>query len=62
MKEGPMEATERAMALKVFDELAEARDYVRCGDPMILGHILNPRRQHPAVTFFIAWVMPLDRI
>lgn len=62
MKPEAMEATERAMALKVFDEILEARDQMRCGDPMILGRIRNPWRGRPDVTFFIAWVMPLDRI
>lgn len=56
-----MKATEKAMALQVFDEIGEARDAAQgCGDPMILGRILNPRRGRAAVTFFISWIMPLE--
>ncbi len=57
-----MDATARAMADKVFDEMLQARDWASCGDPMVLGRIRNPRPGHPDVTFFIASVMPLDRI
>lgn len=56
-----MDATGRAMALKVFDEMLLARDYASCGDPMILGRILNPVRNRPDATFFVAWALPLDR-
>lgn len=62
MRPQVMEATERAMAIRVFDEILEARDRMRCGDPMILGRLRNPLPNRPDVTFFIAWVMPLDRI
>ena len=52
-----METTERALSLKLFDEVGIARDHKvgRRGDPMILGRLRNPRANHPDVTFFIAW-------
>ena len=62
MKPEAMDATGKAMALKLFDEILECRDAARCGDPMVLGRIRNPRAGRPDLTFFIAWVMPLDRI
>lgn len=62
MKPEAMDATGRAMAFKLFDEMIECRDWARCGDPMVLGRIRNPRQGRPDVTFFVAWVMPLDRI
>ena len=54
-------ATEKAMALEVFDEIGIARDWRAGGDPMILGRILHPKRNSAAATFFIAWQVPLGR-
>ena len=62
MQPETMNAAGNAMALGIFDEILQARDETACGDPMVLGRILNPRTSRPDVTFFIAWVMPLDRI
>lgn len=62
MSQEAMQATERAMATKIFDEIMEARDWSGRGDPMILGRLRNPRQGRPSVTFFIAWIMPLDRL
>lgn len=55
-----MEATSRAMALKVFDDLGMLpADYKRNPDPMIIGRIFDPRPNgyaaHKAVYFLIAW-------
>jgi hypothetical protein len=61
LKPQVMDATSRAMALKVFDQMIQARDYASCGDPMILGRILNPMPSRPDVTFFVAWALPLER-
>lgn len=56
-----MNATSKALARKLFDELGVVRDAAgttrgwKAGDPLILGRILHPGgRRH--VTFFIAWV------
>lgn len=53
-----MRATDRAMALKIFDQFgilpAEARSQKRAkGDPVIVGQLLDPRGR--VVTFMIAW-------
>lgn len=55
-----MEATSRAMALKVFDELGVLpQDMRRNPDPVIMGRIYEPKKttyHHPKViTFMIAW-------
>lgn len=55
-----MGAAERAQSLMIFDEIGLARDQAAgCGDPMILGRILNVGSK-PAATFFVAWALPLD--
>lgn len=53
-----MEATDRAMALKIFDEIgilpAETKSQTRAkGDPIIVGRLLDPRGR--VVSFMIAW-------
>lgn len=54
------EATDRAMALKVFDELG-VLPRVRAPDPVVCGRILVPNQtryrfaEPKAVTFFVAW-------
>lgn len=55
-----MEATTRAMALKVFDELGVLpQDYRRNPDPVIIGRIYDPRPAYygnrKAITFMLAW-------
>lgn len=61
-----MEATTRAMAIKVFDELGVLpQDYRRNPDPVIIGKIYEPLptqtensrnwRKGKAITFMIAW-------
>lgn len=58
----------KAAALKLFDEIGIAQDagnwgmQRRKGDPMLLGRLLNPRANRPAVTFFIAWAIDLRAI
>lgn len=46
-----------AMARKLFDEIGFAQDSTarRNGDPILLGRLLNPRKNRPAVTFFLGW-------
>lgn len=51
-----MQRTADAMESSVFDEIGVAQDArASKGDPIILGRILNPRRNAPAITFFIGW-------
>jgi hypothetical protein len=57
-----MEATQHAMALQVFDEIGVAVDSGRerwrgnrRGDPIILGRIRNPRKNHPDISLFLGW-------
>lgn len=49
-----LQATSRAMALKLFDQLA----VVQNGggrDPIVVGQLLDPRGQSRLTTFFVAW-------
>ncbi len=58
-----MEATSRAMALKAFDEMGilpagNPSSTTARGDPLILGHILDPRSttyHDKKITFIIGW-------
>jgi len=54
-----MEATERAMALKIFDEMGVLPDPHPKQDPLIVGRILDPRQTgygpQKFVTFIVAW-------
>lgn len=58
-----LEATERAMSLRIFDRIGIARGG-RKSDPIVLGQIINPKtraaygglRSNPiCVSFFVAW-------
>lgn len=59
-----MAAAGQAMALKVFDEIGmtEEWNHSRRGDPILLGRLLNPRRNSPSMTFFIGWYFDSRRI
>lgn len=48
-----LDATARAMALKVFDRIGVVRNGGR--DPIIVGQLLDPRGNRRMATFFIAW-------
>lgn len=57
-----MKATSHAMKLKIFDELGILRDTAiseKCGDPMIVGRIIDPRPVGysgiKCVSFIIGW-------
>ncbi len=54
-----MEITDRAMALKVFDEFGVLPSVKKKVDPMIVGRIIDPRptgyNPKKVVTFIIAW-------
>lgn len=51
-----MEATQKAMALNVFDQLGVIQ-HQRKRDPIIVGQIIDPRDRYRnrLVTFFVAW-------
>lgn len=50
-----------ALALKLFDEVGVAVNRNRSvkGDPILLGHLRNPKNGAPGVTFFLAWYYDL---
>jgi hypothetical protein len=49
-----LDATRRAMSLKIFDEMGIVQN--RSGrDPIIVGRLLDPRQTGRVVTFFVAW-------
>ena len=56
-----LDATARAMGLKVFDQLGVVRDngvnrtWGRSGDPIVVGQLIDPRGQGRGTTFFVAW-------
>jgi hypothetical protein len=49
-----LEATQKAMALKLFDEIGIVRQSSG-RDPIVCGIIKNPSRAFHQLTFFIAW-------
>lgn len=69
-----MEATARAMALKLFDRIGLAHNNaanssrrIRRSDPFVVGQILDPKRGHSSwsptlVTFFIAWWLDTEAL
>lgn len=51
-----LDATQRAMALKLFDVVGVVANQPGSGrDPIMVGQILDPRGNGRRVTFFIAW-------
>lgn len=66
MRPEVMDAAGKAMALKLFDDIAIADDEWRGADPMVLGRLHDPAstpsRPRPLLTFFIGWTLPLDRL
>lgn len=56
-----LEATARAMGLKLFDQFGIVRDngvrrqWPRRGDPIVVGQLIDPRGNGKGVTFFVAW-------
>lgn len=55
-----MDATQRAMALRIFDQIGIVHNQggiaaARRGDPIIVGQLQDPRGNGRGVTFFIAW-------
>lgn len=48
-----LEATERAMSLKIFDRIGVVTG--RKKDPVVVGQILHPKKYRDPINFFIAW-------
>lgn len=59
MKPVILESAARAMALKIFDEIGRVRNdggsFRSKADPILVGRLRDPRRNHSGATFFIAW-------
>lgn len=54
VKPAVLEATQRAMALKVFDQVGTVTN--QSGrDPIVVGRLLDPRGNGRCATFFVAW-------
>lgn len=56
-----LDATQRALALKIFDSIGVVRNggaggwVQRRGDPIVVGRVIDPRGNGRMVTFFVAW-------
>ena len=55
-----LEATSRAMALKLFDQMGVLPQFQAGGDPIVVGQILHPNSYGTPMTFFVAWWMNID--
>lgn len=55
VKPAVLEATTRAMALKVFDQMGVVRNDYPGKDPIVVGILLDPRGNRRRTTFFVAW-------
>ena len=54
VKPAILQATQRAMALRVFDEMGTVRNQAG-RDPIVVGRLLDPRGNGRCTTFFVAW-------
>jgi hypothetical protein len=54
VKPAILQATGRAMALRLFDEMGTVSNQVG-RDPIVVGRLLDPRGNRRCVTFFVAW-------
>lgn len=55
VKPAVLQATARAMALRVFDEMGTVQNSARLGDPIVVGRLRDPRGNGRGATFFVAW-------
>ncbi|HVQ14730.1 MAG TPA: hypothetical protein VMS40_14110, partial [Vicinamibacterales bacterium] len=55
VKPAVLAAAERAMALRIFDQIGMVRNGSPGRDPIIVGQLLDPRGNDRRTTFFIAW-------
>jgi len=54
VKPSILQATQQAMALKLFDQMGIVQNQVG-NDPIVVGQLLDPRGNRRCVTFFVAW-------
>lgn len=54
VKPAVLQATQRAMALRIFDQMGTVQNQVG-RDPIVVGQLLDPRGNRRCVTFFVAW-------
>jgi hypothetical protein len=54
VKPAVLDATARAMALKIFDQIGVVTN-TSGRDPIMVGQLLDPRGQRRCATFFLAW-------
>jgi len=52
-----IQATSKALAMRLFDQIGVCRNQAASGDPIICGVIRDSSRAGKAVTFFIAWAL-----
>jgi hypothetical protein len=56
-----LDATQRALAMKIFDSIGVVQNggaggfVQRRGDPIVVGRLIDPRGNGRMVTFFVAW-------
>jgi hypothetical protein len=50
-----LDATAKAMARKIFDQIGVLPNRRAKGDPILVGQIIPPHRRHEPLTFFISW-------
>lgn len=50
-----LDATAKAMARKVFDQIGVLPNRRSKGDPILVGQIIPPHRRYEPLTFFISW-------
>jgi hypothetical protein len=50
-----LDATAKAMARKIFDQIGVLPNRRAKGDPILVGLIIPPHRRHEPLTFFISW-------
>ena len=54
-----LEAAERAMKLRIFDEIGVVPRR-GCGDPFLVGRLKNPKRPHSPTTLFLGWWLDVN--
>jgi len=54
VKPAILAATQRAMAVRVFDQMGTVQNGVG-KDPIVVGRLLDPRGNRRCVSFFVAW-------
>ena len=57
-----LEATQRAMAKRIFDVIGTVQNRARKGDPIMVGQIRDPRPGRNGATFFLAWWLNVEAL